>query len=183
MTRATNARGPLATLAAAALLLTAVVAEGMATEGSAAADADHPVVGRWVIEAEPGGAVWAFQPSGVLILTGPGDIVSEGTWVPGASEGAFDATVEVSVSGQSLEALGQVSPDATGLAVYVTASEATRPDDWTPWPAVSRLTGTRFGMLAEETPEPTEPPADCLRPQWIGDVIDWDRCDQALTPA
>ena len=36
-------------------------------------------------------------------------------------------------------------------------------------------------MTVDETPEPTEAPLDCLRPQWADGEVDWDRCDGALT--
>ena len=144
---------------------------------------EHPLVGRWVVEAEPGGAVWAFQSDGSLILTGPGEIVSEGTWSAAAEPGAFDAEVDVAVSGQTIKVLGQLSDDGSTIALYVVASDATAPDDWTPWPAESRLLGTPLGMMTGDTPEPTVPPVDCLRPRWVDGAVDWDRCDEALTPA
>lgn len=170
------ARSVISTLAAGVLLLAAVVAVGGAAED------EHPVVGRWVIEAEPGGAVWAFQSSGALIVTGPGDITSQGTWTPAEGPGEFDAAVDIEVSGQLLEVLGQVSDDASGVALYVTSTYATRPDDWTPWPAESRLIGYPLGMMVSETPRPTEPPLECFRPEWLGGTVDWDRCD-AVTDA
>jgi hypothetical protein len=37
-------------------------------------------------------------------------------------------------------------------------------------------------MMVEETPEPTEAPVECLRPQWVEGEVDWDRCDED-TPA
>ena len=85
------------------------------------------------------------------------------------------------MTGQQLQALAQVSPDGSGIALYVTATEATPPDDWRPWPPESRLVGERFGMMVEETPEPTETPLECLRPLWVDDEVDWDRCDGVLT--
>ena len=153
------------------------------TVAAVAQPAEHPVVGRWVVEAEPGGAVWAFQPGGALYASGPGDIESEGEWQAAGDEGAFDAVLEVTVTGQTLQVLGQVRDDGTGVALYISATEPTAPDDWTPWPAESRLIGTPFGMMTEDTPEPTEPPIDCLRPEWLEDAVDWDRCDEGLTPA
>jgi hypothetical protein len=154
----------------------------LGTAVSVAADDDeHPVTGRWVVEAEPGGAVWAFQPSGMLVVSGPGEISAEGTWTAADEEGAFDASVEAVVTGQLLEVLGQVAPSLDEVALYVTATEPSRPDDWTPWPARSRLLGTPFGMTSEETPVPSAVPADCLRPEWVDGEVDWDRCDIGLT--
>jgi hypothetical protein len=164
-------------VAAAAFVVVSLM--GMAVAGAA----EHPVVGRWVVPGEPGGAVWAFQPSGALIASGPGDVQSEGTWEMVEGEGAFDATLDVTVTGQTLHVLGQVAEDGSGVALYVRATEATAPEDWTPWPAESRLLGTPFGMMAEDTPEPSAPPLDCLRPRWLDGAVDWDRCDEGLTPA
>ena len=177
MMRAPVGRTSISVITAALLLLTSLVG------GALAGPADHPVVGRWVVEAEPGGAVWAFQPSGMLAASGPGEIESKGTWTIVDEDGAFDATLEVTVTGQTLSVLGQVADDGTGVALYVTATEATAPDDWTPWPTESRLVGTPFGMMTAETPEPTEPPLDCLRPEWVEGAVDWDRCDEGVTPA
>ncbi len=174
MMRTTLGRSSLAAIATAGLLLAAVAVNVLAAE-------EHPVTGRWNIEAQPGGAVWAFQPSGALFVNGPGEIISEGTWSAAEGDGAFDAAVDVPVSGQTLSILGQVSPDGAAVALYVTATEPERPDDWIPWPAESRLQGQPFGMMAEDTPEPTEPPLDCLRPEWVDGAVDWDRCDEGLT--
>lgn len=168
-----------APLALAISLLLALSLAGAALAGPA----EHPVVGRWVVEAEPGGAVWAFQPSGKLVASGPGDVQSEGTWEMIDEDGAFDASLDVVVTGQTLQVLGQVADDGTAVALYILASEASLPEDWTPWPAESRLVGRLFGMMTEETPEPTEPPLDCLRPTWVDGVIDWDRCDEGPTAA
>ena len=173
MTRTSAGRSIVASLAASMLLLTAVVVTGMAQDE---AD-DHPVVGRWTIESDVGGSVWAFQPSGALIITGPGDILSQGRWTPADGADELDASVDVEVTGQQLDILAQVAPDGRNIALYVTATEAERPDDWYPWPPESRLVGQRFGMMVEETPQPSETPVDCLRPQWVGGEVDWDRCD------
>lgn len=184
-------RSAFARLAAAALLLSVASASVAAAAGEASvasaageatvdAGAEHPVVGRYAITSEAGGAVWAFQAGGALILLGPGDIVSEGSWTPAAGEREFDASVDVTVSGQRLEVLGELSPDGSAVAVYVAASEPQRPEDWTPWPAESRLTGERVGMTPEPAPSATPRPADCARPDWIGGAVDWDRCDGAL---
>lgn len=167
-----------------AIALTAVVVVAISLAGMVmAGPAEHQVVGRWVVQGEPGGAVWAFQPSGALIASGPGDIQSAGSWESAEDEGAFDATLEVTVTGQTLHVLGQVAEDGSGVALYVSATEAASPEDWTPWPAESRLLATPFGMMAEDTPAPSEPPLDCLRPTWVDGAVDWDRCDEGLTPA
>jgi hypothetical protein len=173
MTRTFLGRSAVTAITLSLLLVAAVVASGLVS----AADEDHPVVGRWSITSDAGGAVWAFQPSGALFVSGPGEIMAEGTWAPAANEGELDAAVDMQITGQQLNVMAQVSPDATAIALYVTASEATRPDDWHPWPAESRLVGERFGMMAQDTPEPTEPPVECLRPQWADGAVDWDRCD------
>ncbi len=170
-------RRSAATLATSALLLSAVVATSLA------ADPEPLVIGRWVVEAEPGGAVWAFQPEGSLVITGPGELLSEGSWSAAPDEGAFDATVQVDASGQVLEVLGQVSDDGAAVALYIVATEASKPDDWTPWPAESRVVGHPFGMSPSASPVATTPPVDCLRPRWIGDQVDWDRCDGSVTAA
>lgn len=178
MRRMTYGRSTISSLAAAVLLLAAVAASGLAL------DEEHPVVGRWVIEAEPGGAVWTFQPGGALVAMGPGEIISEGTWTPADGDGEFDAALEVMVSGQLLEVMGQVATDGSAIALYATATEAERPDDWTPWPAESRLLGYPLGMMGgDETPAPTAPPLECRRPSWSDGSVDWDRCDEGLTPA
>jgi hypothetical protein len=161
-------------LVAAALLVVAVTV----TAGSDISQ-DHPVVGRFAITSASGGAVWAFQPSGALVVIGPGEIVSEGTWSAAGGEREFDARLEVTVSGQSLAVLGEVSEAGDAVAMYVTASEPTRPEDWTPWPAESRLVGERLGMIAQPDGPPTPSPLDCARPEWVADVVDWDRCDAA----
>lgn len=173
MTPRAAGRTTIASLGAAILLLAAVVVSGLAQNG------EHPVVGRWTVTSDAGGAVWAFLPSGKLVVTGPGEISAEGRWLPAGGPDDLDASVDVTITGQQLEVLGQVAADGTGLALYITATEATRPDDWQPWPATSRLVGQPFGMMVEETPEPTEAPIECLRPQWLDGVVDWDRCDEA----
>jgi len=172
MRQRTFGRQTLYALAASLLLAAALVAS------SFAAEEEHPVVGRWVLAAEPGGAVWAFRPSGALIVTGPGEISSEGAWTAAEDAGAFDARLTVEVSGQELEVLGQVSDDGAAVAIYALATEATKPDDWTPWPADSRLVGYPLGMMVEATPPPTEPPLECFRPQWNAGTVDWNRCDE-----
>lgn len=176
MTRTVSRGRPFASILAVALLLT-----GSTVAGVAGTDEEHSVIGRWVVEAEPGGAVWAFQPSGLLVISGPGEIAAEGTWTAAEEVGAFDATVAAPVTGQELTVLGQVAPGLDAVALYVRATEPSRPDDWIPWPAESRLVGTPFGMTSEETPEPSAEPPDCLRPDWVDDQVDWDRCDVGLT--
>jgi hypothetical protein len=116
----------------------------------------------------------------LLVVTGPGDISSEGTWVAATGERDFDANVEVTVSGQVLDVLGQVSPDGDKVAVYVLASAPLRPDDAVPWPTESRLTGERFGMVVEPSPSAMPLPEDCARPEWVDDAVDWDGCSVAL---
>ncbi|MEA2025183.1 MAG: hypothetical protein U9O18_00685 [Chloroflexota bacterium] len=176
----TTGRSAISSIGVAVLLLIAVVVSSVAT----AATEDHAVVGRFSITSDVGGAVWAFQPSGALIVTGPGEILSEGTWSTADGEREFDAQVGVTVTGQALDVLGQVSPDGATVAVYVTATEPERPDDWTPWPAESRLLGERFGMTTDPAPSPTPEPLDCARPEWVDGAVDWDRCDDvALTEA
>jgi hypothetical protein len=173
MTRTSAGRSIIASAAAAVLLLSVVIVSTVAQDASE----DHPAVGRWTVTSDVGGSVWAFQPSGALIITGPGDILSQGAWTPASSPDELDATVEVEVTGQTLDVLAQVAPDGSAIALYVTATEATHPDDWLPWPPESRLVGKRFGMMVEETPEPSLPPVDCLRPLWVDGAVDWDRCD------
>jgi hypothetical protein len=177
MMRTSLARSLFASMGVIVLLLTMVVATSVAQD----AGEEHPVVGRWSITSDAGGAIWAFQPSGALVVVGPGEIMSEGRWTAAPGSGELDATVEVEVTRQQLQALAQVSADGSRIALYVTATEAGRPDDWRPWPPESRLVGERFGMMVEETPEPTGTPLECLRPLWVDDEVDWDRCDGVLT--
>jgi hypothetical protein len=177
MLRISRGRTSVVFIAISMLLISVVLVAAVA----ATADQEHPVVGRWSITSDAGGAVWAFQPSGVLVISGPGEIMSEGTWTAASAEDELDARVDVLVTGQQLTVMAQVSPDATAIALYATATEATRPDDWRPWPTESRLVGERFGMMVEGTPEPTMPPVECLRPQWVDGAVDWDRCDDEPT--
>lgn len=172
--RTTLGRTAATGIATAVLLLAATVASSLAT-GPAE---DQVVVGRWSVVSEAGGAVWSFQPSGLLVLVGPGTLEAEGTWTAGPDLREFDATVDVVASGQVLAVLGQVSPDGSEMAVFVAATEPERPSDADPWPAESRLVGERFGMLPEETPSPSPAPPDCERPQWVEAGVDWDRCDE-----
>lgn len=154
-------------------LLLGVAAVASATD----AGSDHAVVGRFSLTSEAGGAVWSFQPSGLLVVTGPGDISSEGTWSPGPAERDFDASIDYDIAAQVLSVQGQVAPDGQAIAVFVEATVAGKPDDADPWPAESRLRGERLGMAAESTPLPSVAPADCLRPRWVAGEVDWDRCD------
>lgn len=172
MTPNSFVRAAATSLGAAVLLLAAVFASSLAQSE------DHPVVGRWTVESDVGGAVWAFQPSGKLVVTGPGEISANGTWTPAGIDGELDASVDARITGQELAVLAQVAPDGTALALYVSATEATSPEDWQPWPPESRLVGQPFGMMVEQTPEPTAPPVECLRPQWVEGEVDWDRCDE-----
>jgi hypothetical protein len=128
--------------------------------------------------------VWAFQAGGSLVVVGPGEIVSEGSWQPGSGEREFDAELDVAITAQQLVALGEVSPDGSSIAMYITATDAGDPTAWTPWPADSRILGERFGMLPDETPAPSMAPQDCARPEWVEGAVDWDRCDDnSLTEA
>jgi hypothetical protein len=166
-----------------------LVALALAT-GSPAADSaeDLSLPGRFSVIANAGGAVWSFQPGGGLMVVGPGDLLAAGTWAPGSGPGEFDAELDVTITGQVLSILGAVSPDGGQVALYVAASEATSPLDGIAWPPVSRLVGERVGLVADPTPGPTPPPADCLRPEWsAAETVDWDRCSvpvqESLPPA
>ncbi len=164
-----------------------VCAVGIAADDGVSGGPDavtsSPVIGRFAVDSEAGGAVWSFQPSGQLVVVGPGDLIAEGVWAPGSRPGEVDAELEVPVSGQALRVLGAVSPDGSQLALYVTASEATSPLDGIPWPLVSRLVGDRVGLVADSSASPAAPPEECQRPAWgDGDSVDWDRCDVATTP-
>jgi hypothetical protein len=173
---------------AAALLVGTVVAlgHGLTVGHGAAASEESPVVGRFSVVSEAGGAVWAFQPGGSLVLVGPGDLVSSGTWLEGPLRGEFDASVDVEVTGQELTVLGAVSPDGRQVALFVHATEATRRGNWDPWPSESRLLGDLLTTGTEETPSPDATLPDCLRPAWrSGEIVDWDRCEEAhssMTP-
>jgi hypothetical protein len=143
------------------------------------------VEGRYAVTSDVGGAVWAFQPGGALVVVGPGDLVAQGSWTAGPETGEFDASMAVGVTGQDLVILGALSTDGGAIAMHVTASEATTPGAWTPWPPESRLVGERIVLGGEATPRPEpSPPVECLRPTWIeGGVVDWDRCDQEDVPS
>lgn len=160
-------------LAVAMLMLLGLASVGLAAE----IDDEHLVVGRFSITSDAGGAVWAFQPGGLLVLTGPGEISSQGTWSAAPGERDFDASVDYDIAGQSLVIQGQVAPDGAAVAIYVRATEASKPGDAEPWPSESRLVGERFGMSTETTPAPSQPPVDCSRPRWAQGEVDWDRCD------
>ena len=144
---------------------------------------EHPVVGRYSVISEAGGAVWAFQSSGSLVVSGPGDLVAMGSWSSaGPVERAFDALVEVGVTGQELSIVGEVSPDRGAVAMHVEASVPTAPDLAVPWPPESRLVGERVEMTTEPTPS-SSPAIDCRRPSWSEDgSIDWDPCDALAAP-
>jgi hypothetical protein len=167
-------------------------AVGLAADDSMSSDPgialDAPVIGRYSVVSDAGGAVWAFQPGGELIVVGPGELLAEGTWAPGPEAGDFDAELDVDVAGQALSILGAVSPDGSQIALYVVASEATSPLDGIAWPPVSRLVGDRVGLVPDPTPDPSPPPSDCLRPAWgAAESVDWDRCSvtaqESLPPA
>lgn len=151
------------------------------TSGLAAEPADGPVsAGRFSVISDAGGAVWAFQPGGELIVVGPGDLVARGAWRDGPEVGDLDATLTVEASGQDLTILGALSPDGQQVALYVVASEATSPESWAPWPPQSRLLGDRLDLVTAAEPSPSPPPLDCLRPVWASDaLVDWDHCGDA----
>jgi hypothetical protein len=161
----------------AASVATLVVLALSTVSPAADSTADLPLLGRFSVVSGAGGAVWSFQPGGELMVVGPGELLAEGNWAPGPEAGDFDAELDVAVSGQALSVLGAVSPDGRQIALYVAASAATSPQDGIPWPRVSRLVGDRVGLIADPTPSPTPPPADCLRPAWdAAESVDWDRC-------
>lgn len=165
---------------AAVVLLVTLVAAGYAT----AASDESPVVGRFSIISDVGGSVWAFGPGGDLRVIGPGDLVSQGTWLEGPEHGEFDASLAVEVSGQELAVLGAVSPDGRRVALYVRATEATLPGNWDAWPPESRLLGELLSVTGDEAPSPSPEPMDCLRPTWSsGTVVDWDRCGEDDEPS
>lgn len=172
--------GRSARVAALVAVALSMLAAGVIALDDAPLDS-HPVVGRFSISSDAGGAVWSFQPSGALVVTGPGEISSEGTWAAGPDADGFDATLDVAVTGQDLAILGEVSPDGRQVALHVAATTAARPDDAIPWPAVSRLIGERLGMVADGTPAPSPSPHDCDRPDWVDGEVDWDRCDDGPT--
>ena len=147
------------------------------------APSEHPVLGRYSVISEAGGAVWAFQSSGSLVVSGPGDLVATGTWSSvGLADRAFDALVEVGVTGQELSIVGEVSPDHAAVAMHVDASVPTAPDLAVPWPPESRLVGERLAMSTQPTPS-SSPDIDCRRPSWNQDgSIDWDPCDALAAP-
>jgi hypothetical protein len=139
------------------------------------------VEGRFAVLSEVGGAVWALQPGGQLIIVGPGELVAEGRWLAAAEPGAFDAALAVGVTGQELTVLGALSPDGQRIALHVRASDPRTPGDGVPWPPESRLTGERIGMV-RPGPSPTATADECLRPAWeTGSTVDWDPCGLAAT--
>jgi hypothetical protein len=151
-----------------------VVANGDGTRGDLRS---HPAVGRFSIVSEVGGAVWAFQPDGRLIVMGPGDLVARGTWQAGPDRADLDARLDVSVTGQKLHILGAVSPDAARVALYVEAVEPHDTEAGVPWPSISRLVGERVALAPDVAPSAGSWQQDCRRPAWLeGDAISWDRC-------
>lgn len=138
----------------------------------------HAVVGRFVIESEAGGAVWAFQSSGKLIVTGPADLMAEGQWIGSPGSGSrFDASLDVTVTSQQLKVLGEVSPSGREVALYVAASPPDDQQNAAPWPPESRLVGQSLGLVGEPTPAPSFDPMECLRPSWSGGgSVDWEPC-------
>lgn len=177
--RTLSRRSGTAGLAAVVLLVT-LIAAGHAT----ATSDESPVVGRFSIISEVGGSVWAFESGGDLRVIGPGDLVSQGTWLQGPERGEFDASLAVEVTGQELAVLGAVSPDGLRVALYVRATEATLPGNWDTWPPESRLQGELLSVTGDEAPSPTPEPLDCLRPTWAsGTVVDWGRCGADTEPS
>ncbi len=161
-----------------------VVLLGLAVAGLAADTTDDDaVVGRFGITSVVGGAVWAFQPGGLLVVTGPGEISSGGSWSPASGEREFDASIDYDIAGQALTVQGQLAPDGMAIAIYVRATDPLKPDDAEPWPTESRLVGERVGMVSDATPIPSEPPTDCSRPAWVDGGVDWDRCDDLVPTA
>jgi hypothetical protein len=158
----------------ATILIVWAMASGLAAE-----PAEGPVsAGRFSVISEAGGAVWAFQPGGELVVVGPGDLVARGAWRDGPEVDDLDATLRVEASGQDLtirvpsarwatRALrgGQRSDVARGLgALAAPVAPGGRPR----------------GAVTTTEPSPTPPPLDCLRPVWASDVlVDWDRCGDA----
>jgi hypothetical protein len=136
------------------------------------------VIGRFTIEAANGGAVWAFQESGKLVVVGPGDQVAQGRWFGvGDDEHDFDVTLDVPVTGQGLKGVGEVSTDGDRLALYARASEPSDPQNAMPWETESFLIGERLGMVSEPTPAPSAGPVDCGRPTWqLDGAVLWNRC-------
>lgn len=168
------------TLLTALLAVVAIGAGVLSAERVTTTD-DHDVIGRFNIDSEAGGAVWSFQIGGELVIVGPGDLVARGTWAPtvGAAR-EFDAAVAVRVTGQKLQAMGEVAPDGGRIAMFVEATDATHADRGVPWPAESQLIGGRLGMTPSATPVPSAVAFDCQRPTWIGGgEVDWDRCNDA----
>jgi hypothetical protein len=165
------------------LLAVAIAGAALATWSTASGQEDDPsdrpapsIEGRFSVVSAAGGAVWALQPRGQLTLVGPGDLIAEGAWREAAEPGAFDASLVVPVTGQSLTVLGALSPDGQRVALHVRASEPRTPADGVAWPQESRLIGERVGMLGGE-PIASTGPDECLRPSWdTSSVVDWDRC-------
>ena len=152
--------------------------------GAAGPD-DGPLSGgRFSVESEAGGAVWSFLEDGSLVVLGPGDLVAEGSWSQAPLEGTFDAFLQVTVTDQALRILGALSPDGQRLALYVEASEPGAPGEGAPWPAVSRSTGDRVGLVGGASEHATPLPEDCLRPVWLDDgQVDWYPCGDAPVPS
>lgn len=96
--------------------------------------------------------MWAFEDDGDLFVVGPGELLAEGAWSPGLSDGLFEAGVEVPVTGQLLQIMGAISPDGLQIALLVRASEAATPDDGAAWPALSLLHGERVGLAPDPSP-------------------------------
>lgn len=155
----------------------------LANEVADVAD-QHPVVGRYSVVSDAGGAVWAFQAGGSLVVSGPADLIANGSWSSAElAERAFDASLDVGVTGQELTIVGEVSPDHGDIAMHVAATEPSAPELAAAWPSESRLVGDRLSMAAEPSPS-VLPEIDCLRPSWDEDgTVDWDPCAARPGPA
>ena len=131
--------------------------------------ADDGLAGRYGLESPVGGAVWALQPSGLLVVVGPGDLVARGSWQPGAAARSVDLLVRDAGSRQQLTILGALSPDGRLLALCV-AAEPSGDTDGPAWPARSRLLGTRLTLRPEATTPPAEggSPAEEPSPAAVG---------------
>lgn len=143
----------------------------------------HAAVGRFSVVSEAGGAVWAFDPDGRLVVLGPGDLVARGTWEAGPGASDLDAQLAVAVTGQHLQVMAAVSPDGARLALYIEAGEPAAPEDGAPWPNVSRLVAERVAMVPDAAPSPAPPERECRRPAWVDDsTVDWEPCPVSPSP-
>jgi hypothetical protein len=149
----------LATGVAAIAVAGALPASPAAVSGDAPRADAVDTEGRYAVTSEAGGAVWVFEADGDLFVVGPGDLLAQGAWTVGLSDGLFDADVEVPVTGQHLGIMGATSPDGLQVALLVRASEAATPDDGVVWPALSLLHGERVGLAPAQPPDPVVAPS------------------------